>query len=181
MFPALLSLALLAQAPAAPDLTPLPPEHQDQSIRLLRFPLETIGGVAMGVGAGLLTSALVCGITGSHGGGEEVPACLGTFFIVGPLAMPLGTYLMGNLLDGDGSLLATYGGLGAAGLVTGALALGLGNHFDDGPGPAYLCTALFLIGPALGYELSSHAHRSQVQVVPTLGSGSAGLSLVGTF
>lgn len=180
MFPALLSLALIAQVPSTPELTPHPPEHPDQSIRLLRAPLETLAGVGMGITAGLVTTALVCAISGGRGG-EELPPCVGTFFIVGGLAMPLGTYLVGNWLDGDGSLLASYGGLAAAGLITGALALILGNHFDDGPVPADVSIALFLIAPTIGYELTSPAHRSHLQVLPTVSPKSAGLALVGTF
>ena len=201
MLPLLLTTALLAQSPALAAATPTPASltpvevpaaptplavstrDESQSIRLLRIPLETLAGVVTGVGVGLVGAAIGCGIGGHcSGGGEEIPPAAAYFIVTAPLGLPIGTWLVGDALDGDGSLLAAYGGLAAAGALTGGMALAMGNHFDDTALPADLGLVAFLLGPAIGYELSSHAHKlAKVNVVPLLTRNASGLSLVAQF
>lgn len=183
MLPVLLTLSLLAQSPApelAPRATPYSEPDPVDSMRPLRIPLETVGGAAFALAVGLGATFLVCAAAGPNGGTEDVPPCLLTGAILTPLALPLGTWLVGNALDGNGSLLACYGGLLASGALVAGMALGMGNAFDDSPVPTYLSWALIAIGPTVGYELTTHSDR-RLALVPVLGGGRSGLALVGTF
>jgi hypothetical protein len=205
MLPLLLTAALFAQVPS-PSLTPMGdsfetagassasgeaiPEatdavapEKDQSIRLLRIPLETVAGVVTGIGVGLIGAAVGCGIAANcNSGDDEIPPSAVYFILAAPVGLPIGAYLVGNALDGDGSLLGAYGGLFAAGALSGGLALMTGNHFDDSPVAGTISVLAFLLGPPIGYELSSHAHKiAKVNVVPMLGRSGSGLSLVAQF
>lgn len=199
----LLTLLLLSQAPSSagaqappapafthavpaprampPDLTPVVPK-QDGSIRAVRVPLEMLGGALSGLGAGILGAAVYCGLASCHG--LDAFSGLAVGVLAAPLGISAGATVMGNLADGDGSYWAsTLGALGGTGLD----ALLLAVDDDEGTLKGLTLVALPLVGAALGYELTSVAHRSaltEVTLTPlaTPGPhGMAGLALAGRF
>src|SRR5262249_49873000 len=144
--------------------------------------LEIAGGAVFGIAVGLGATLLTCAVSSRSNGDDDIPPCLAAFVITTPLMIPLGTWLVGTAMDGDGSLLAAYAGMGAALATSGAMALAMGNHFDDGPVPTTLGYTLALVGPAIGYELTSHAHKGRtLSVAPMLSPHTQGLALAGTF
>jgi len=145
--------------------------------------LGLVTGGALGLGGGLLGYGLCegLGIGDKHG----FLSCLGTKLVgvsAGVLiGTPLGVWWGGDLKDGNGTLLATYLGMGA-GVLVGATAAALSKRFRT----VLVLVAipvLLLTGAIVGYELS---HREPPPAMasatprmrPALAVSSHGMPLV---
>jgi hypothetical protein len=160
--------------------------------------METMGGAAGGALAGAAVGGVgyVTGFILSAAGGSTFESgcdfCNRTV-LVGGLAgaafgVPIGTWLGGRMMGGQGQFAAAMGGsmVGWGGALLGSMLLG-----EDAGGFAYALLALPVAGAAVGYELSHSAWRRRatappeppVRVVPLVGFGERGprLGLMGQF
>jgi hypothetical protein len=118
--------------------------------RLLRVPAElglgALGGLGLGVSGALIGALLTTPDTDS-----PFRMYLGGALGLG-LGVTLGVWGAGTLAGGDGSLLATTGGM-AVGMALGA---GLASLFPLAPTQMLYLLPLPLLGAVVGYELSNH-------------------------
>lgn len=180
-------------AQALPGSTWEPVSENANFVRPMRFGAEVLGGtLAAGAIGGLgFLVALPVFCSGSTGGGFG-SFCVLDAVVVGGLAalvaQPLGTWLTGTLLNGDGNIFATLPGPLVGLAVTALLFQG------DGQGLLWWSIAgagVASMVSALGFELTSSTSASAARgqtlsVVPTLvpgkGSGVApGLALAGAW
>jgi hypothetical protein len=139
---------LLEEDFSSPERTPTP-----QGVRVLA---ELGGGLVASLGGSLAGGLLglgLCETTGLFSGflGCVVGASLGAV-VGGTVGLPLGVWWVGDRLGGDGSLLATFGGMGA-GFLAGALLLYSVRYDALALSPIVLGIA----GSLIGYELSTRA------------------------
>jgi hypothetical protein len=111
--PTLLLIALLGQAPGALATRPPPTEDPDLT-RAERLPLEILGGIASGALAGGVAASLAC-LVGQCSGDSGGDLALMVGVVAAPLGSSAGTTLVGNWMDGNGSYLASTGGVVAGG------------------------------------------------------------------
>jgi hypothetical protein len=180
--PTLLLLALLSQTPTA-AITAMPPREDPDLIRVERVPLEILGGAAAGLLAGAAGALVLC--SGGGCSGDENFGAIAYFLLTAPLGISAGTSLVGYLLDGNGSYLASTGGVALGCLLD--VALVSAAHHDLGMAIDVGMIALPILGGVLGYELTSDAHRSAVKklelapMVAPGAHGAVGLALSGQF
>ncbi len=175
------------------------PEHEareafgdDGGKRAGRFTLGVLGGA---VGGGALAAgafALTCAANHANGWCFLPGMVLGGVLAV-TVGIPLGAWVTGYLLDGDGSFVATLGGTlaGSLALYGFATAMQQTSLGRSGATP-YLSIAgltLPLIGAALAYELTSSTSRRaaalegrrRLTLAPSPLPGGGGLALAGAF
>ena len=180
-----------AAEPAPPAYQEASPQEftSDTGTRALRFSLGVVGGALGGVAVGGGTILAICAANPADGWCVLPGMMLGGVLAL-TVGIPLGTWGMGYLMDGDGSYLAALGGT-----LAGALAFfGLWSLMNASGGVSdaelwvgYVGMTLPLIGAALAYELTSSLSRKaaaearKVAVVPALMPGGGGLALAGAF
>lgn len=181
----------LAQAPIVdtpprllPDPVPVAPPVHPLWQRLLVEGGAGVGtglaGALVGVGLYMLGSGLQLFEPG------EDPAVLPFALAGAALGFPLGVWWGGELMAGDGSLLATFGGAAGGGLA--AVGLWAWSERSSEPLSSILkgmAIPLPVVGAFLGYELSS-GHRKktkglQVRPAVVLSSRHGALVLAGRF
>jgi len=142
-----------------PDVVPVAPPVYPLWQRLLVEGAAGVGtslaGGLVGVGAYMMASGLR--LIAHDDGLTVLPFALAGMAV----GFPLGVWWGGELMAGDGSLLATAGGFAAGGLVT----AGLWRLAEHAPAPLSgllegVAIPLPLAGAFLGYELSS-SHRKK--------------------
>lgn len=171
--------AVLAAGTVRADTTSSPSLLTSRPVRMT---LETAGGLG-GAAVTILTSTLaVCALTAGGQGYCAVPGVLlGT--LLSPLGIGVGVWLVGDLLDGNGSYLAAT--LGAVvGIAIGALSVvALSNTSVPPASLGLAAVTLPAFVSALGYELTSDASRSKpsVSLAPTFTTDGAGFAITGRF
>jgi len=177
-----------------PPLLSLPDEPAvTERSTVLGLSLGLVGGLAGGLGLG--AAGFFAGIGINQSGCVELgclvmPGLLGGSGVI--LGIPLGTYVVGRLTGGQGTLLSTLLGSAvgwAAGILSGMLLYAGTGDSDTLVGPLLIMP---VVGATLFYQLShaDHAPRpkpsprtSRIQVMPVAGysDGGARLGLVGSF
>lgn len=139
-----------------------------------------VAGALVGVGLYMLGSGLQLFEPG------ENPTVLPFALVGAALGFPLGVWWGGELMAGDGSLLATFGGAAVGGLA--AVGLWALSERSGEPLSSVLkgvAIPLPVVGAFLGYELSSGLRKKakglQVQPAVVLSSRHGGLVLAGRF
>jgi hypothetical protein len=139
------------------------------------------GGLAFGLGGGAL-----CGATGFARGEED--GCLGPGLVLGYAgalaAIPLGVYMGGELLRGDGSLGTTLG----VGWLLGAVSFVVAAAVNS-PEAVFGMAGATVIGSLIAYEVTSERNiavarglaRGALQSIPFADGKSAGLLVLGTL
>jgi hypothetical protein len=156
---------------AGPALSASPVEEPGRPFRIgMSLLFGAASGAALGLAGGAVGAAAIPADSVRPLSHTWLGAGLG--FAIGA---PLGVLLSGWLFDGDGAWWAAVLG-DLAGLAAGAAATLLG-----GPQGTPLMFALPLGGSVLGYEFSSHASRTAVVPVVSLGPGGGSLGLAGGF
>jgi hypothetical protein len=202
-------------APVPSTASAVPGTDEGAPLRLLEEPTAQRQRVPMGlrllaeVGAGLLTSVgggLVggfastglCEATGF--GSTPSFAIIGNCFsaallgilVGGSLGYPLGVWWGGEVLGGDGSLLASLAGMGTGILMGFLLATAMYQANPNGSHTGIVAGLTIMTGPILAYELSQRrepslpaptvaSSRPRLQPLLSVFSGGALLGLGGTF
>jgi hypothetical protein len=167
-----------------PDPVPVAPPVHPLWQRLLVEGGAGVGtglaGALVGVGLYMLGSGLQLFEPG------ENPTVLPFALVGAALGFPLGVWWGGELMAGDGSLLATFGGAAVGGLA----AVGLWALSERSREPVSsvlrgVAIPLPVVGAFLGYELSSGLRKKakglQVQPAVVLSSRHGALVLAGRF
>lgn len=180
-----------AEAPAM-DRS-LYPAGYEQRIREGRWLLGMVGGVvgaaALGALTGLVSTQLGCLDDDLDTKSYCETTAVGYGVFAALVGQPLGTWLTGMLLDGDGNFWATIGG-SALGYLVGAGIFALTRSNEVGAG-VFIAAPLLL--SSFFYELTSNVSAKEVHksralqvammpsVVPTRGGAVPALALSGRF
>ncbi|MBL8955972.1 MAG: hypothetical protein JNK82_34675 [Myxococcaceae bacterium] len=187
--PLLLTLVLLSADPEpaleapCPERTTVLPQPQPGCraspwLRVARVAVEVVLGTGLSLAGELLGAYAGLNVdllSGREAGlGASLGAAVGAI-----LTAPAAVWLGGRMMGGDGSFGWTVLG-GAAGTAVAAGIIGIKNTTVAWA----FAAAMPVLGAVLGYELSSHRHRSEapapaVGIAPALGPTSIGV--VGVF
>jgi hypothetical protein len=142
-----------------------------------RVALEAVGGAVGGLGLGIGSAFAIAGLFAISGGCDEACAIVASLLALPAIALgiPLGVYLAGGLMEGQGRFLPALGGM-FAGIGATLLVGASGNEAVT----TLAALTLPIAGAVIGYELShpdmpSHDGygdrytRSGFQVMPVLG------------
>jgi hypothetical protein len=167
----------------------------------LRLLAEVGAGLLTSVGGGLVGGFASTGLCAATGFGSTSSfAIIGNCFsatllgilVGGSLGYPLGVWWGGEVLGGDGSLLASLAGMGT-GILMGFLLANAMYQADPGGSRTGIVAGLTIMtGPILAYELSQRREpslpvptvasaRPRLQPLLSVFSGGALLGLGGTF
>jgi hypothetical protein len=147
-----MALSLMLSGPARADFDP----DEDRAIRITsEAAFGILGGAAGAFTGGLIGGGICLAVDGGGNFACLVPAFVGA--LTGQfIGMGLGTYLGGELVDGNGGLGWTY--LGQTGGAALAAVIVSAAEVDVGDVSWWLLTiGLPLAGAVLGYELSTHS------------------------
>lgn len=146
-------------APTTVATTPTSPAESDTTPG--RVTLEYLGALGgLGVSVGVMFAAAAAGDDGCHGDvceGQDVGGIFAAGIVTALVAVPLGTFALGQAAGKDGSYWAAFGGHFAGALAGGAL-LGIASAIEPGEdvltAVAILALAMEVTGSVVGFELS---------------------------